>query len=60
MDVVRRKYGKNGLIEAYKENLRIVLDYVAKLCDKFPKKKIIIISRCRREYTQIRIHVKTY
>jgi len=34
MDVVRRNYGKNGLIEAYKENLRIVLDYVAKLCRK--------------------------
>ena len=44
MDVVRRKYGKNGLIEAYKENLRIVLNYVAKLCEKFPRKKIIITS----------------
>jgi hypothetical protein len=44
MDVVRRKYGKNGLIEAYKENLNIVLDYVAKLCSKLPRKKIVITS----------------
>ena len=44
MDVVRRKHGKNGLMEAYKENLRIVLDYVAKLCKKFPRKKIVITS----------------
>ena len=44
MDVVRRNYGKNGLIDAYKENLRIVLDYVVKLCRKFPRKKIVITS----------------
>jgi len=41
MDVVRRNYGKNGLIEAYKENLRIVLDYVAKLCRKLFGKIVI-------------------
>jgi len=44
MDVVRRKYGKECLIDAYRENLKIVLDYVAKLCKKFPRKKIVITS----------------
>ena len=44
MDVVRRVYGKNGLREAYKENLRIVLDYLAKLCKKFSGNKIIITA----------------
>jgi len=44
MDVCRRKYGNNGLREAYKENLRIVLDYVVKLCRKFSRKKIVITS----------------
>jgi len=44
MDVVRRKYGRSGLIEAYKENLRIVLNYVAKLCKRFPGKNIVITS----------------
>ena len=44
MDVVRRKYGKSGLIEAYKENLKIVLGYVAKLCSRLPHKKIAITS----------------
>ena len=34
MDVVRRKYGKNGLIEAYKENLRIVLNYVRSFLER--------------------------
>lgn len=34
MDAVRRKYGIDGLREAYKENLRIVLDYVSELCSK--------------------------
>ena len=37
MDAVRRKYEKNGLIEAYKENLKIVLDHVTKLCEKFSR-----------------------
>jgi len=44
MDAVRRKYGKNGLIEAYKENLKIVLSYVVKLCSRLPHKKIVITS----------------
>jgi len=44
MDIIRRKYGKGGLIEAYKENLLIVLTYVAKLCRRFPRKRIIITS----------------
>ena len=44
MDAVRRKYGKNGLIEAYKENLKIVLSYVVKLCSRLPHKKIAITS----------------
>ena len=44
MDIVRRKYGKSGLIEAYKENLKIVLGYVAKLCSRLPYKKIVITS----------------
>ena len=44
MDVVRRKYRKSGLIEAYKENLKTVLDYAAKLCSSFPCKKIVITS----------------
>ena len=34
MDAVRRIYGISGLRDAYKENLRIVLDYVAELCQK--------------------------
>jgi len=32
MDAVRRKYGVDGLREAYKENLCIVLGYAAQLC----------------------------
>lgn len=41
MDAFKRKYGKNCLIEAYKENLKIVLEYVAKLCKKVSGKKVI-------------------
>ena len=44
MDAVKRKYGKSGLREAYRENLRIVLDYVAKLYMRFSEKKIIITA----------------
>ena len=44
MDVVRRKYGKSGLIKAYRENLKMVLDYAAKLCARLPHKKIVITS----------------
>ena len=48
MDAVRRKYGVDGLREAYRENLRIVLEHVAKLCGKLlrckPSSVIIITS----------------
>jgi len=44
MDVIRRIYGKEGLREAYKENLKIVLGQVVKLCRKFSRKKIIITA----------------
>jgi hypothetical protein len=48
MDAVRRKYGVKGLRQAYYENLRIVLDYVSRLCsyilDFGSNKKIIITS----------------
>jgi len=32
MDATRRKYGTSGLRKAYRENLEIVLRYVAVLC----------------------------
>ena len=35
MDAVRREYGRDGLIEAYKENLKIALYYMAKFCESF-------------------------
>ena len=41
IDAVRRKYGKEGLRKAYKENLEIVLKHVAKLVDNLPGKIII-------------------
>jgi len=48
MDAVRRKYGVNGLRKAYRENLRIVLEHVAKLCDELlrhkPSARIVITS----------------
>jgi len=39
MDAVRRLYGINGLKEAYKENLMLVLKYVAVLVDAITKMK---------------------
>jgi hypothetical protein len=48
MDDIRRKYGVNGLREAYRENLIIVLEHVAKLCDELlyykPSGRIVITS----------------
>jgi len=48
MDDIRRIYGMDGLREAYKENLKIVLNNVAKLCKvllfQYPSKKIVITS----------------
>jgi len=48
MDAVRRKYGVNGLRKAYRENLRIVLEHVAKLCAELlhhkPSARIVITS----------------
>jgi len=48
MDAIRRLYGIDGLREAYKENLRIVLENVAKLCNELllndPSVSIVISS----------------
>jgi hypothetical protein len=48
MDAVRRIYGTEGLKEAYKQNLRIVLSSVAELCSKLlqqePSRDIIITA----------------
>jgi hypothetical protein len=48
MDAVRRKYGVDGLKEAYRENLKIVLGYAADLCRnilvQYPSKEIVICS----------------
>ena len=48
MDAIRRKYGVNGLRKAYRENLRIVLEHVAELCDELlrhkPSARIVIAS----------------
>ena len=33
MDAFRREYGLDGLRNAYHDNLRIVLEYVSKLCN---------------------------
>lgn len=48
MDAVRRKHGVNGLRQAYKENLSIVLAYAAKLSnvilENHPLKKIVITA----------------
>jgi hypothetical protein len=48
MDAVRRLYGTEGLREAYKKNLRIVLSSVAELCAKLlqhdPSRNIIITA----------------
>lgn len=48
MDAVRRRYGTEGLKEAYKENLRIVLSSVAELCAELlehdPSRDIIITA----------------
>ena len=47
-DAIRRKYGLNGLREAYRENLRIVLAHAANLCCHLksyrPSSKIVITS----------------
>lgn len=48
IDAVRRKYGVDGLREAYKKNLRIVLGHVAELCNEIlynePSKSLVITS----------------
>ncbi|NAT10276.1 hypothetical protein C4E22_01775 [ANME-1 cluster archaeon AG-394-G06] len=48
MDAVRRKYGVEGLREAYKENLGIALGYVAELSRKIlhdrPSSRIVITA----------------
>lgn len=48
MDATRRKYGVDGLREAYRQNLEIVLKYVARLCDeiltKYPTRRIVITA----------------
>lgn len=47
MDAIRRKYGVEGLREAYQENLQIVLGWVAELCRKITamsKGKIVITA----------------
>jgi len=48
LDTIRRVYGTEGLREAYKENLRIVLSSVAELCNKLlhrePSRNIVITS----------------
>ena len=48
MRMIKKKLGNSGLEEAYRENLRIVLRYVTKLCSKFlelkPSDKIIVTS----------------
>jgi len=48
MRMIKNKLGISGLEEAYRENLRIVLRYVTKLCSKFlelkPSAKIIVTS----------------
>jgi hypothetical protein len=48
MEAVKRIYGTDGLKDAYKENLEIILHHVAELCKKIlldePSKRIIITS----------------
>ena len=48
MEAVKRRYGEDGLREAYRENIRIVLEYVNKLCMTLllldPSKSILITS----------------
>jgi len=48
MEAVKRIYGTDGLREAYKENLDIVLHHVSELCKKIlldePSKRIVITS----------------
>lgn len=45
---IRKKYGINSLRKAYRENLRIVLEHVVKLCDELlrhkPSARIVITS----------------
>jgi len=38
------KYGKEGIIKGYKEDLKLVLNHVKKIVDLYPNKKIIITS----------------
>ena len=48
MDAIRRKCGVNGLRKAYRENLTIVLEHVAKLCNELlhhkPPARIVFTS----------------
>jgi hypothetical protein len=48
MDAARRRYGREGIRRAYKENLEIALCYVRELCRSLleiePSKKIIVTS----------------
>jgi hypothetical protein len=38
------KYGKEGIIRGYKEDLKLVLKHVNKIIELYPKKKIVITS----------------
>ena len=38
------KYGREGLIKAYKEDIKLVMDYVIKLKALFPNKKFLITA----------------
>jgi len=44
MEAAYRKVGRNGLIQAYGENLKAVLDHASKLCRELPKDKKIVIT----------------
>ena len=48
MDAIRREYGIDGLREAYRENLRLVLDQAMVLCRELladaPSKRIVIAA----------------
>lgn len=39
-----KEYGKDGIIEGYEENLKLVLENVSNLIKRYPKKKIVITA----------------
>ncbi|MFW6134895.1 MAG: hypothetical protein ACOC5R_04910 [Elusimicrobiota bacterium] len=39
-----KKYGKGGIIKGYTEDLKLVLNYVKVIIDKYPEKKIVITA----------------